>query len=82
VDILGRLVSLQSLFALLWFVGWVADAEYIRLLDEGHPPEYASIEYAAYVAVAGTPFWMRPTLQCRTRDGHHHHLDSSDRPVR
>jgi hypothetical protein len=60
VDILGRLVSLQSLFAMLWYVGWVAVAyaEWFRLQDEGHPPEYASIEFAAYVAVAVIPSWV------------------------
>ena len=60
VDILGHLVSLQSLFAMLWTVGWVAVAyaEWFRLQDEGHPPEYASIEYAAYYAVANIPFWV------------------------
>jgi hypothetical protein len=60
VDILGCLVSLQSLFAMLWFVGWraVTCAERLRLQDEGHPPECASIEHAAYVAVGVIPFWV------------------------
>jgi hypothetical protein len=60
VDILGRLVSPQSLFVLLWYIGWyaVSFAEWFRLQDEGHPPEYASIEFAAYRAVAFIPFYV------------------------
>ena len=60
MGILGHLVSLQSIFAMLWCIGWyaVSYAEWFRLQDEGHPTEYASIELAAYAAVSVIPFWV------------------------
>jgi hypothetical protein len=58
--VLDNLISLLSLFAVLWYSVWVAiaRAEALSLMDKNCPQEYASTKYAAYVAASTTPFYI------------------------